>query len=1039
MRVSKTIRLLPLLLGSIFLVFLASTKAFAQTKVSGTIINQRTSNPVVGATVFVKNKNRSTVTDEVGRFSIEAAAGDVLTITSVGFDSQNIKVGSGDVKVQLKEADNQMENVVVIGYGVQKKKLVTGANLQVKGDDLQKQNTTNALQALQGQAAGVQITSSSGQPGDDINVIIRGKGTIGNFGPLFIVDGVQGVDIRSINPADIESIDVLKDAASAAIYGSQAANGVVLVTTRTGKQNQKAQISFDAYYGVQNVAKKAHLLDAKEYAVIMNEQAINSGKAPYFSNDVINNLPVNTNWMDQMLVKNVPTQNYVFGATGGSAGSVYSTSLGYTSQGGVVGGSNISYYERYTFKMNSEHNLYSNIIKLGEHLTFNNVNKHGIQTGGQYNNTFRSAFGPSPFLPMYDSTGNFYPADRVGWFPGKPDMAWDNTIANPYATMYYNSTGRNNNQGLFGDAYLQIEPIKGLKLRTSLGLNYWSNQSHGYGAPYHLSIYAMRDTSTVYQSMGNGKTLQFDNTLSYDFTVAKNHNFSVMAGSSALKTRSTGLSGENWDLRVVDLQHAYLDVAQDRSAQSDHLKAGGGPWEYALTSYFGRLQYNFQEKYLFNATFRADGSSNFAPGHRWGYFPSASVGWITSREDFLKNLRWLNFLKLRASWGRVGNQAIDAYKYLSLIKFDQGGYNFGSAEAANTQGAFPNSIGNPDIKWETSEQTNIGFDATVLKKVNVAFDYYIKKTKDWLLEIPVLPTSGVSTMWINGGDVKNTGVELSLNYRNTLGRFFNYSVGVNGSYNKNTIGNIPTSDHILHGYSNVLFANSLEFYRATNGMPVGYFWGLKTAGVFQTEAEVNSYVSKTGKLIQPEAKPGDVRYVDLNGDGVIGNEDRTKIGDPNPDFIFGFNVSLDYKGFDFSVQASGVQGNQLVQSWRGPGGHGNYSAEILDRWTGPGSSNRIPRVTEEGTNWAQFSDLYVYDGSYLRISTITLGYDFARIAKKNYLSKVRLYASVLNAFTITKYNGMDPEIGHNDWFSSGIDLGYYPRPRTMLVGANIRF
>jgi TonB-linked SusC/RagA family outer membrane protein len=442
---------------------------------------------------------------------------------------------------------------------------------------------------------------------------------------------------------------------------------------------------------------------------------------------------------------------------------------------------------------------------------------------------------------------------------------------------------------------------------------------------------------------------------------------------------------------------------------------------------------------LFNATFRADGSSKFAPDHRWGYFPSASAGWVATREDFFQNISWLNFFKLRGSWGRVGNQSVAAYQYLSPISFSQAAYIFGPVEAANTQGAYPNRLANPKVQWETSEQTNIGFDATVIKKLNVAFDYYIKKTKDWLITVPILATAGADAPLINGGDVKNTGVELSLNYRNSIGKYFNYSLGANGSYNKNTIGNIPTNDHILHGGTNILFANSLEFYRAANGYPVGYFWGLKTDGVFQTEEEINAYKSKAGKLIQPEAKPGDLRYVDLNGDGVIGNEDRAKIGDPNPDFIFGFNISLDYKGFDFLVQASGVAGNQLVQSWKGPGGRGNYSAEILERWTGPGSSNRIPRVTEEGVNWAQFSDLYVYDGSYLRISTITLGYDFARIAKKNYLSKVRLYASVLNAFTFTKYNGMDPEIGHNDWYSTGIDLGYYPRPRTMLLGASVRF
>ena len=1039
MKSTKTIRLRPLLLWGIFSIFFVSTNAFAQSKVSGTVINQRTAAPVIGATVVVKSTSRSAISDSAGRFSIDALTGDVLVITSVGYTAQEVKVGSGAVRVHLPEALDEMENVIVIGYGTQRKKLVTGANLQVKGEDLQKQNTTNAWQALQGQAPGVQITSSSGQPGSGFNIVIRGKGTIGNFSPLVVVDGVQGVDIADINPADIESIDVLKDAASAAIYGSQAANGVVLVTTRTGRQNQKAQITLDAFYGIQNVPGKAQLLNAKEYAIIMNEQAINSGKTPYFTNDVIDNLPVNTNWLDQMFVKDVPTQNYVLGIQGGGAGSIYSTSLGYTNQGGIVGGSDISDYERYTFKINSEHNLYQNIIKFGQHLTFNNVNSHGIQTGGQYNNTLRGAFSASPFLPMYDSAGEFFPADRVGWFPGNPGAAWDNAGANPYASMYYNSNSRNTEHGLFGDVFLQIEPLKGLRFRTSLGLNYWSNKGHGFSPVYHLSIFAVRDTSTVFQSMSSGRTLQFDNTLSYDLRVAKDHNFSVMAGTTAINTRGEGLSGNNWDLRVADLDHAYLDVAQNRAAESNHLSASGGPFEDALLSYFGRLQYNFQEKYLFNATFRADGSSKFAPDHRWGYFPSVSAGWITSREEFMQNITWLDFLKLRGSWGRVGNQSVPAYQFLSPISFSQAAYIFGPGEGTTTQGAYPNRLANPIVKWETSEQTNIGFDATVIKSLNVTFDYYIKKTKDWLITAPILATAGADAPLINGGDVKNTGVELSLNYRNTIGRSFNYSVGVNGSYNKNEIGSIPTNDKIIHGSTNVLYANSLEFYRAQNGYPVGYFWGLKTAGIFQTEEEVNAYQAKAGKLIQPEAKPGDVRYVDLNDDGIIGNEDRTMIGNPNPDFIFGFNVSLDYKGFDFMVQASGVSGNQLVQSWKGPGGRGNYSAEILERWTGPGSSNRIPRVTEEGINWAQFSDLYVYDGSFLRINTITLGYDFARIAKKSYLSKVRLYTSVLNAFTITKYNGMDPEIGHNEGFSTGVDVGYYPRPRTMMVGASIRF
>lgn len=1040
MKSAKIIRLRILLLWGTIMIFTLSKSTFAQTpKVRGTVTSQSTATPVPGASVTVKNTRTSTVADETGRFSINASTGDVLVISSIGFIAKEVKVESQELNIRLQESENQLENVVVIGYGTQKKKLVTGANIQVKGADIQKQNTTNALQALQGQAPGVQITSYSGQPGSGMNVIIRGKGTVGNFSPLYIVDGVQTGDISYLNPADIESIDILKDAASAAIYGSQAANGVVLVTTRSGKLNQKAQVTLDVFYGSQRPPRKAKLLNAKEYATIINEAAVNSGKAPYFSNDVVNNLPVNTNWLDQMFKNNVPTQNYVLGVQGGGAGSAYSLSLGYTGQGGIVGGSDISSFERYTFRINSEHNLYENIIKLGEHLTFNYQNSHGILVDGQYNNTLRSAFSTSPLLPMYDSAGNYFSSDKKGWYPGKPDQAWNNTEANPYAVMDYTTRNRNSNQGLFGDVYIQAEPIKGLKFRSSLGINYTSNQSHGYTPVYHLSIYSFNDTSKVTQSMGNGLTLQFDNLLSYDFNVTTNHHFSVMAGSSSLKTKTVGMNGSNWYLRVADLQHAYLSVAQNVNRGAPYMSVGGSPTENALLSYFGRLQYDFREKYLLNITFRSDGSSRFAPGHRWGYFPSVSAGWVASMENFMQGAHWLDFLKVRGSWGRVGNQNVAAYQYLSPISFSNTAYIFGPVEGANTQGAYPSRIANPNVKWETSEQTNIGFDATVLKRLNVTFEYYNKKTKDWLITVPILATAGADAPLINGGDVQNTGVELALNYRNSIGKNFHYSIGINGAYNKNRIGNIPTNDHVLHGNTNVLYANAGEFYRAANGEPVGYFWGLKTDGIFQTAEDVLAYKGKTGTPIQPNAKPGDVRYVDLNNDGVIDANDKTKIGDPNPDFTFGFNVALDYKGFDLFIQASGVSGNQLVQSWRGPGGFGNYTTEILERWHGQGTSNRIPRVTEDGANWAQFSDLYIHDGKFLRISTITLGYDFANLVKKSYLGKLRVYASVLNAFTITGYKGMDPEVGYNEGFSSGVDLGYYPRPRTYMVGANIRF
>jgi len=1006
-----------------------STFVRAQTqKVEGTIASQKTAAAMAGASVTVKGTNRSVISDEAGHFSIDAAPGDVLVITSIGYVVQELKVSSSRVlDIRLEETYSTLEDVVVIGYGVQKKKLVTGANLQVKGDDIQKQSTTNALQALQGQAPGVQITTTSGQPGSGLNVIIRGKGTIGNSGPLYVVDGVNTGDISYLNPSDIESIDVLKDAASAAIYGSQAANGVILITTRTGRAGQRPQVTYDGYYGIQNPPKKAQLLDAKEYAIIMNEAAVNSGKSPYFSNNDIDNLPVNTNWLDEMFVSNAPTQNHVIGVRGGGGSSVYSTSVGYTGQAGIVGGSSLSNYQRYSFRINSEHNLYHNIIKLGEHLAFTYEKTNGIGVGGIYNNTLRGAFGTSPFVPTYDSAGHFF---------DNSNSTWNNGEANPYAVMYYNNQNRNNNQRVFGDVYLVVEPIKGLRFRTSLGLNNNWNEGRSFSPIYRLSIYSFNDNTRASQSMGRGRSIQFDNLLSYSFDLNDDHNFEVMAGSSSINSKGAGIYGSNRDLVFADLQHAWLSNATN--TDGTNIDLSGSPYEDALASYFGRLQYNFRETYLFNATMRTDGSSKFASGHRWGYFPSVSAGWVATKETFLQNVQWLDFFKLRASWGRVGNQNVAGYQYLTPISFSGTNYTFGNQEGILTPGAFPSRLGNPDVTWETSEQTNIGFDATIRKKLTISFDYYIKNTKDWLLVAPVLATAGADAPVINGGDVRNTGVELGLSYRSNIGKF-NYAVSVNGAYNKNRIGNIPTLDNIIHGNTNSLYNNSLEFYRAENGFPVGYFWGLKTDGLFQTEQDVAGF-TKNGVKVQPNAAPGDVRYVDLNADGTINDEDRTLIGNPNPDFTFGFSLSADYQGFDFSLLASGVAGNQLVQSWRNNSDpKATYSASILDRWHGPGSSNRIPRVTEDNRNWTQFSDLYIHDGDFLRISNVTLGYDFSKLAKNKYLSKLRVYAAVLNLYTFTKYDGMDPEIGYGEGFSSGVDLGYYPRPRTLMVGANFRF
>lgn len=1006
--------------------------------VSGNVKSAEDKMGVPGATVAIEGTRTGTSTDFDGNFKLAAKTGDVIVISFMGFKTQRITVGAQKtINVTLQTESAELKEVVVIGYGSQKRTTVTSAITQVSGENLARTNTTNALQALQGQAAGLKITSTSGQPGEGFNVVIRGIGSTAGSTPLYVVDGILTGDISYLNNSDIESISVLKDAASAAIYGSQASNGVILVTTKKGKRGAAGQITFDQYYGVQSVARKVDLLDATEYATILNEAAVNSGKAPYFTNAQISTFGKGTNWMDEMLVDNVATKNYSLGASGGSDTSVYSTSLAYLQQGGVVGGPDLSNYERYNFRFNSEHKLYKDVVTLGQNLSFAYINKNGIGVGNQYNNSLRSAFQVSPFLPMYDDNGNYYNTtnNTEPWLAGQ---------ANPYAVMYYNNQNESNNQKLLGNVYLQIEPIKNLTFKTTLGLDYYAGEGHSYSPIYHLSTYANNNVNTVNQSMNKGKTLTWDNLLTYKFNVASNNHFETMVGTSSINYDGTSIGATNADVIFNDLEHAWLDNTTNKDGAK--ISINGQKSETKRMSYYGRLNYNYKETYLINATFRVDGSSIFAAENQWGYFPSVSAGWVVSNEGFLKNSSAINFLKLRASWGQVGNQNARAFQYLSTIKSNNTNYIFGGTEGTLTPGAYPDRLSNLNLKWETSEQINLGLDARFLDNaLSVTFDAYKKTNKDWLILAPVLATAGADAPYINGGDVVNEGLELSLQYQNKIGDF-NYSVSANGAYNKNTVGQIPTADGIIHGISNELYANAGEFYRAENGQPLGYFWGYKTGGVFQNQAQIDNYKSASGVVLQPNATPGDVIYVNTNGDDKIDIADKTKIGDPNPDFTYGFSLSANYKAFDFSLQANGVAGNQIVQSYRDQSGtYGNYNSSILSRWHGEGTSNTTPKVTEDNRNFTQFSDLYLQDGDFLRISTVTLGFDVAKMkhSKPFFASQFRIYFSALNLYTFTKYNGMDPEIGfgssNNDQkFSSGVDVGYYPRPRTFMMGLNIK-
>ncbi len=1022
--------------------------------VSGTVTSAADGEPLIGVTVQVKGTSVGTTTDFDGNYVIKTEMGATISFSYVGMQTREVTVTSEKLDIALLENSEVLDEVVVVGYGVQKKKLVTGATAQVKGEDIAKLNTTSPLQAMQGQLPGVSIASESGQPGSSMKVTIRGLGTTGNAAPLYLIDGIGG-DISTLNPADIESIDVLKDAASAAIYGAQAANGVVLITTKQGREG-KTKVTFDGYYGWQSAPRKAKMLNSKQYMAIMDEQAVNSGSAPIDWNS-LNSIwrtneegerlgVINTNWIDEMFKDNAVTQSYTIGVTGGNATSTFAMSLGYINQEGIVGGKDVSNYSRYNFRINSDHKLFDGLITVGEQASFVYVKSTGIGVGNQYNNTLRGAFGTSPLSPVYNAEGEYN---------STVDSDWYKADGNPYGSMMLQTHNRNKNATFSGNVYAQVEPIKNLRVKTVFGAVYGSSEYRSFKPSYKFSIYDYQDYTSVEQNMNHSLGMTWTNTASYDFDI-KEHSFSALVGMESYRYSGSMISGKNRNLKEGFDTWPYGWISNGTAASTaDGLEAAGKPHDDARSvSYFARLGWNFKETYMVNFTIRRDGSSKFASGHRFGTFPSVSAGWNISNEKFMESTSaWLDFLKLRLSWGRVGNQNIDNYQYLAPVKSSNVHYFFGQYLGPNgaygsyadvlagNWGAYPNRLGNFDLTWETSEQWNVGFDARMLSgRLAANVDLYIKNTKDWLVPAPILATAGCDAPFINGGNVKNKGIELNLTWNDVIGRDFSYSVGVNGSYNHNKVGSIPTEDGMIHGDTNELYDNSLEFYRAANGKPIGYFWGFKTAGIFQNRQEINDWIAAGNGILQADPQPGDVKFVDINNDGIIDDDDKVNLGNGMPKFNFGFNINLYWRNFDLGIVATGSAGFKIVQSYRNQTNkQSNYTTAILDRWTGEGTSNKMPRVTEQNINW-QFSDLYIQDGDFLRISNLTVGYNFAPLINQKWCSQCRLYFQAQNLLTFTKYDGMDPEIGYGtkSWVS-GVDLGYYPRPRTFLFGVNLAF
>ena len=1038
---------------------------FGQEKqVKGTVTDASGS-PLPGVNVTIKGTITGTVTDIDGKFVIMASPQDVLSFSFVGYLAEEYAVGTNTVlDVTLDEDIIGLDEVVVIGYGTQKKKLNTGANLNISGEDIQAMNTTGSMDALKGLSPGVSITQNNGVPGSGNKIFIRGIGTTGNYNPLYIVDGIAVENIDNLSPSDIETLDILKDAASAAIYGSRGANGVILVTTKKGKKNTKPLVSYNGYYGWQNVVNKPQLLNAQEYADAVNEMNVSSGFDPFdFADQVPDWARIEsgewkgTNWFEEIEEKNAPIQNHSLNITGGSERSVFSLSASYLDQKGVLGKQANNDYKRINLRLNSEHILFQtkggrDILTLGENLTFTNEKNPTIRTGNIYWNDLHNMLVASPFLPM-DAKD---PSDLA--YPYHYCIDWNTQESNPVAEMNLQSQyNTNNNNTILGNAYLDLQPIKELHVRSSFGINNWYGSSRHWTPDYHLSTVSNNDFDQVDQSMYSGFTWTSTNTITYAFDVLDDHQFTVLVGNEYIKnTKSLNMDGHNEGSVFNDPEYGYLDNFDPLDEENVLLANFGGSDKYgwAMASYFGRLSYDFRETYLLTAVLRFDGSSNFDRGNRWGKFPSIAAGWVISNESFMAGtVGWLDFMKLRASWGQNGNQDIGRdFVYLSSISITGVNYFFGPDHSLITVGSTPSQVPNTNISWETSEQTDIGLDMNFLRnKLQFSFDWYMKDTKDWLVEKISSSMDGTAAPWVNGGLIRNKGIETMLRWNDQRGSL-KYSVTGTFAYNKNMVLEIPSSDSVFHGPSDVLSQGTQEMFRAEAGYPIGYFWGFETDGVMQNEAEVAAYVTPEGDPYFSKMVPGDLRFVDQDKNGSINNADKVMIGNPHPDFIFGLQINADYKGIFMQLACNGVAGNQIAKNYRSVDSYRhNFTREVYDqRWHGEGTSEKYPRLVRGGhKNYQYVSDIYIYDGDFFRISNLTLGYDFKQLFKTMPIAQLRLYGAAKNLYTFTKYPGMDPEVGYSPTsdsdpssdfkWGSGIDLGLYPQSRTIMIGLDITF
>ena len=1033
-------RMFTLILFISFVLFSPITSWAQVIQVNGKVTSKIDGLPLPGVTVVVEGTTIGTSTNVAGNFSIQVLTpGSVLTFKQIGMITQTFTVNDQSfISIALTESNSTLSEVVIVGYGTQKKSVVTGAISGVSTKDIENQQLSRIEQALQGRASGLTIASSSGAPGASSTVRVRGTTTLGNSDPLYVVDGVV-IDVGGIdylNQSDIESIQVLKDAASAAIYGARAASGVILIATKKGTAGSMT-INYSGYYGSQSPVRRLDMLNGAEYATLRNEASVAGGGGIAYANPQA--FGEGTNWQDALFNDNAKIQNHEVSLSGGSDKSTYYSSFGYFDQQGIIA-SDISNYKRYNIRLNSTHKI-KNWLNVGQNLGYSHIKSQGgLGTNTEFGGPLSSVINLDPLTPIVITdpavaSASPYSTQRVvrdaNGNPYGISPSVGQEMTNPFAYIQTQLGNFGWSDNIVGNVYAELEPLKGLKFRSSVGakLAYWGGES--FRPLFYLNP-AQQSIQTAYnRDRSQAFNWNLENTLSYTRTVEK-HNFTVLAGQGAYRdNNSSGLNVSFTNIAANTFKEASFNLKVPTASRITDAYEG---INHTVSSLFSRVIYAFDEKYLFTGIVRRDGSSRFGSNNKYGYFPSASVGWVPSLEKFWPSNEIVNTLKIRTSYGIVGNDNLGDFRYLSTVGPDRN-YVFGVDNYYI--GYSPDAPANPDLKWEETSQLNIGFDAILLQNVNFTVDWYNKKTSGILQTINLPGYVGATgSPWGNVADMKNTGLEFELGYQKQLGKL-NLNLRSNLSFLKNEVTYLGEDKAFLEGGTNI-HNSAYPVTRIAVGQAIGSFYGFRTEGIFQNQAEVNAHKGTTG-LIQPNAKPGDFRYADINTDGKIDQADREFIGDPTPDVSFGFNLNATWKSFDLLVFGQGVSGNQIYQGLRRldiP--NANWQSNALNRWTGENTSNTFPRLTTDDANrnFSNPSSFFLENGDYFRIKTLQIGYSLpASIIGRAKINKARIYISSNNLVTFTKYTGFDPEIGTNG--SYGIDRGIYPQSRSFLFGLNI--